>query len=145
MSLIIELKAGERAVIGEAIVQNLGRRTRLRVLGQAPVLREKDVMRWEDADSPCKQLYLCVSLMYLGDQSSALRETCLRLEGDIGRAAPSMAAYLAGINENIIAGSYYRALKDARKLIDYEQRLIDHEQQRESGDPRLRQHGASGD
>jgi len=70
MGLKVELKPGERIIIGESIVTNDDQRTRLVIEGDAPILREKDIMTVEDANTPCKRVYLVVQLMYLSLISS---------------------------------------------------------------------------
>ena len=44
---------------------------------------------------------------------------------DIVTAVPSSWPIIEGINNNILNGDLYRALKDARKLIAYEEKLRD--------------------
>lgn len=65
MGLKVELRPGERIIIGDSIVTNDDQRTRLIIEGDAPILREKDIMTSETADTPCKKIYLVVQLMYL--------------------------------------------------------------------------------
>jgi flagellar protein FlbT len=45
-------------------------------------------------------------------------------------AAPSMRPLIEGINNLILTGEMYKALKDAKKLIAYEQELINHAKRR---------------
>lgn len=45
MALVIDLKPGEKILIGEAVITNDSQRTRLHIAGDAPILREKDVMQ----------------------------------------------------------------------------------------------------
>ena len=58
MALKVELKPGERFILGDSVITNDKQRTRLFVEGKAPILREKDILRPEDADTPCKKIYL---------------------------------------------------------------------------------------
>ena len=44
MALKIELKPGERIILGDCVVTNADQRTRLVIEGDAPILREKDIM-----------------------------------------------------------------------------------------------------
>ena len=60
MGLKVELKPGERFILGECLVTNGDQRTRLLIEGQAPILREKDIMTPAQADTPAKRIYLCV-------------------------------------------------------------------------------------
>ena len=64
MALKVELKPGERILIGDCVVTNSDQRTRLLIEGAAPILREKDIMTAERADTPAKRIYLAVQLMY---------------------------------------------------------------------------------
>jgi flagellar protein FlbT len=43
-------------------------------------------------------------------------------------AVPSAWPIIEGINNNILSGDLYQALKEARKLIAYEKSLLDHSQ-----------------
>jgi len=65
MPLRIELKPFERIVIGESVIVNSGTRTCFLIEGEAPVLREKETVTAETANTPAKRLYLCVQMMYL--------------------------------------------------------------------------------
>ena len=50
MALIIDLKPSERVIIGTALITNDDTRTRLHIEGDAPILREKDILelRWRE-------------------------------------------------------------------------------------------------
>ena len=124
MALIIDLKPGERVIIGGAVVTADNQRTRLHIAGDVAILREKDILRPDDADSPCKKLYFAAQLMYLGGNPAELLQTYFDLARDIQNAAPSTALLILDINRNIIAGSYYRALKQAKRLVQYEAELM---------------------
>lgn len=124
MALKIELKPGERFILGNAVITNDDQRTRLFVEGSAPILREKDIMRPEDADSPCKKLYLAVQLMYLSNDPSDQHSVYFQLTNDIISAAPSTLVYIERMNNQILTGAFYKALKEANSLIAYERELI---------------------
>jgi flagellar protein FlbT len=126
MALIIDLKAGERVVIGEALITNTGPRARLSIQGDVPILREKDILRPEEADTPCKKLYLALVLMYVSRDPAASEATYRDLARQIEEAAPSTGPFLRAINEKITSGGYFRALKEAKKLIQHEAKLISH-------------------
>lgn len=124
MALKVEIKAGERVIIGESIVTNHGHRARLFIEGEAPILREKDVMRIDDADTPCKKIYLLVQMMYLATDPQRHFDLYFDLIGDVQRAAPSTMSRIDRINKQILTGSYYKALKEAKALIAHEQELM---------------------
>lgn len=124
MALKVELKPGERIILGESVITNDSQRTRLFIEGTAPILREKDIMRVEEADSPCKKIYLIVQMMYLAADPSKHHDLYFELMKDVSEAAPSMVPLIDAVNNRILTGEMYKALKEARKLMDYEQELI---------------------
>lgn len=130
MALKISLKPDEKIFIGGAVVRNGGSHAELNILNDVPLLREKDILNEQESDSICKRIYLCVQLMYM-DQShlNAYQQNYRNLVEEVLAAAPSAAAFLAEINNNLACGRYYQALKCARSLMDYEQGLISHAKQ----------------
>jgi flagellar protein FlbT len=124
MGLKVELKPGERIILGESIVTNGDQRTRLVIEGEAPILREKDIMTAEAADTPCKRVYLVVQLMYLSREPKNHHDTYFRLIKEIIAAAPSTASFIDRINNQILTGNNYKALKEAQSLIEYEKELL---------------------
>lgn len=124
MSLKVELKPGEKLLIGNCVVTNSDQRTRIFIDGKAPILREKDILTAESADSPAKRIYLAVQLMYIKEDVETLRKDYFQLINDIVRAAPSTIPIVDEINNEILTGALYKALKAAKKLIQYEQDLL---------------------
>lgn len=124
MPLKVELKPGERIFIGECVITNDDQRTRLLIEGPAPVLRQKDIMTKEQADTPARRIYLAVQLMYTSRDPREHHDVYFALIRDIVQAAPSTWPYVESINNHILTGELYKALKQSRKLIDYEQELI---------------------
>ena len=124
MSLKVELKPHERLVIGNCVVTNSDQRTRLYIDGKAPVLREKDILNATTANSPAKRIYFAVQLMYLDDDIDRLRREYFALVTDLVRAAPSTMMLIDEINNEILTGQLYKALRAAKKLIQYEQEIF---------------------
>lgn len=124
MALIIDLKPQERIIIGNALITNDANRTRLHIEGEAAILREKDIMKEEDANSPCKRIYFTIQLMYLAKDPATLHEIYFQQIRDIQNAAPSTSTFFMVINDHIMQGHYYKALKEARNLMEHERELI---------------------
>ena len=124
MSLKVELKPGERLIIGNCVITNSDQRARLYIDGKAPVLREKDILTFATADSPAKRIYFAVQLMYLDDNIETLRTDYFSLVNDIVRAAPSCIGIIDQINNEILTGDLYKALRAAKRLIQLEQDII---------------------
>jgi len=137
MTLKVELKPGERIILGDCVVTNTDQRTRLLIEGVAPILREKDIMTPERANTPAKRIYLAVQLMYTSRDPQRHHELYFSLVRDIVQAAPSMWPLIETVNNHILTGEMYKALKEIKKLISYEEELLAHAKR----DPSLRQGG----
>ena len=125
MALKVELKPHERIIIGACVITNTDQRARLLIEGERiPILREKDILTPETADTPAKLIYLAVQLMYLSPDPQAHHPTYFSLMRDMLNAAPSSWPFIEGINNHILNGDLYLALKDAKKLIGHEEGLL---------------------
>jgi flagellar biosynthesis repressor protein FlbT len=58
MALKIILKPHEPLIIGGAVITNGSTGTHLVVENNVPILRQKDIMSLQDADSPCRRISL---------------------------------------------------------------------------------------
>ena len=127
MPLKITLKPNERMIVGGAVITNGNTRCNLLIENKVSILRQNDIMSEKDADSPCRKIYFTIQLMYIDEENLIEHHnTYWKLVQDIVKAAPSMLALIDQISEHILNNKYYQALKLARKLIDYEQEIIDH-------------------
>jgi len=125
MGLKVELKPGERFILGECIVTNGDQRTRLLIEGHAAILREKDIMTPERADTPAKRIYLVVQLMYTSRDPIPHHEIYFTLMRELVQAVPSTWPHIEAVSNHIMAGEMYKALKSAKTLIAYEKELLD--------------------
>jgi flagellar protein FlbT len=126
MPLKITLKPHERMIAGGAVITNGNTKCNLLVENKVSILRQKDIMSEKDADSPCRKIYFTIQLMYIDEENLIEHHnTYWKLVQDIVKAAPSMLALIDQISEHILNNKYYQGLKLARKLIDYEQEVID--------------------
>jgi flagellar protein FlbT len=130
MSLRIELKPGERILIGDCVITNSDQRACFVIDGRVPILREKDIMTAKAANTPARRIYLAVQLMYTSHDPRQHHDTYFALLKDFLQAAPSARPDVEIINNQILSGDLYKALKSTRKLIKYEQELVDNEQRR---------------
>ena len=107
MALKVELKPGEKLLVGNCIITNSDQRTRLFIDGSAPILREKDILTADTATTPAKRIYLAIQLMYIDDDVKRAEDAYKQLSRDFVEAL-------------------YKALKAAQRLIEYEQDLLHH-------------------
>ena len=124
MSLKVELKPHERLIVGNCVITNSDQRTRLFIDGKSPILREKDILTEATANSPARRVYFAVQLMYLEDNIETLRQDYFSLVNDIVTAAPSCIPIVDEINNDILTGALYKALKAAKRLIQHEQDIL---------------------
>ena len=126
MALKVELKPHEQIIIGACVVTNTDQRARLLIDGdRIPILREKDILTPETADTPAKLVYLAVQLMYLSPDPMAHHPTYFSLVRDILSAMPSAWPFIEGINNYILNGDLYHALKESKKLIGHEEQILE--------------------
>jgi flagellar biosynthesis repressor protein FlbT len=125
MSLKITLKPYEKFILGGAVVGNGETKSTFIVENDVPILRGKDIMTLASADTPCKKIYFAIQLMYVDNKNlPEHHKTFWELVKDVAQAAPSRKPVLQEISENILNDRYYRALKLTKKLIEYEQEVI---------------------
>lgn len=125
MALKVELKPQERIIIGGCVITNTDQRARLLIEGdRVPILREKDIMTSERADTLAKLIYLSVQLMYLSPDPMSQHPTYFSLVRDMMVAAPTAWPFIEAINIHILNGELYLALKETRKLIAHEDSLL---------------------
>ena len=126
MTLKITLKPQEKMILGGAVIANGNNAgCQLIIENKIPILREKDILSENDADTPCRNLYFIIQLMYIDEENLAIHQkNYWRFVKEIVKAAPSTVSLIDQINEEIVSGRCYQALKLAQKLIEYEQEAI---------------------
>jgi flagellar protein FlbT len=124
MSLKVELKPGEKIIIGESLITNDSQRTRLFIEGSAPILREKDILTPATANTPARRIYLIVQLMYLARNVEKLKDEYFSSINEFILASPSSIGYITDISKNILSGNLYRALKEAKLLIEQDRKSV---------------------
>ena len=127
MALKISLKANEKIILGGAVIKNGAHPSVFFVENNVLVLREKDIITEELADTPCKRIYYTVQLMYLDEKNLAQYHAAYwRQIGELTDTVRTMLPFSVEIGEHILACEYYKALKITKKMIAYEKELLDH-------------------
>ena len=125
MSLKLTLKPHERIIIGGAVIKNGASSCHLLIENNVPILRQADILSEADANSPCRRIYFVIQLLYIeGDKNSELQPLYWELVSDVLSAAPSMKDLISQVSQLIIKNKFYQALKIAKKLIQYEEELL---------------------
>ena len=127
MPLKLSLPRGEKLVVNGAVIKNDGPDVNLVFENQAHILRQKDIMTPEQATTPARRIYLTLQCAYMFDDR---RDEHLKdfetLFGEFCEAAPSSIEITNKITKMVGDGDLYGALKECRKLIDYEGEILEH-------------------
>src|SRR5216684_8594901 len=112
MPLRVELKPFERIVIGQSVITNSETRTTFLIDGEAPILREKDILTAETANTPVKRLYFCIQMMYLENDIPKYQDLYMGFIKDLLEAVPSFRTSIETASTLILSGSLYNSLKE---------------------------------
>ncbi len=133
MPLKLSLKPHEKFVVNGAVMVNGDRKADIVIQNRASILRERDVLRAEEINTPLRRIYFPIQMMYLEMASGAANVDAYYAEFhtrmaefvDVISNAETIKA-CAGISRDVLAGQYYRALTACRKLFDYEQERLNY-------------------
>jgi flagellar protein FlbT len=127
MPLKLTLKPNEKVLIGTAVLTNAGSKTEIIIQNNVPVLREKDIITEENADTISKKIYFIVLNMYVDPKNeSEYHSIYFKLITEIMDIAPNteILAMIMEISQKILEGEHYIALKACKKLLNYELELM---------------------
>ena len=124
MPLRVELKPGERIIIGQSVITNSDTRTAFLIDGDAPILREKDILTSDTANTPVKRIYLCVQMMYLENDIPGYQDLYLGFMKELMEAVPSFREQLETVSNLILSGALYKALRELRPLLKREEEFL---------------------
>ncbi len=129
MSVYIDLKPGEKCIIGGAVIKNdkdMHIKFTVENAEKVCILREKAIMSADQVDTPCKGLYFALQLAYIDPEKRDLhRKTYMSMIQSIKIASPSLIDLVDTV-EKCLDGDqfYYRAMRLTIKLIEAEKVLL---------------------
>jgi flagellar biosynthesis repressor protein FlbT len=126
MPLKLTLKPGEKVILGGTVLKNGPTVAHLQIESQVTLLRQKDILTEATATTPCKRIYLVVQLMYIGQMTSELASLYWELVREVLDAAPSTNDLISQMSAYILEANFYAALRVAKKLITYEEELMNY-------------------
>ena len=127
MPLKLTLKPNEKVLIGTAVLTNAGSKAEIIIQNNVPVLREKDIITEENADTISKKIYFIVLNMYVDSKNeSEYHSIYFKLINELMDIAPNteVLAMIMEISQRILEGDHYIALKACKKLLNYELELM---------------------
>lgn len=126
MPLLIDLKPGEKVIINGAVIENAGANTKIRVCNDSTLLRQKEIMTEDEANSPAARVYYCLQNAYIFPEKRNHYMSLLdHYLSDYLQACPSAAPIGKEIADHIGADQFYRALKSSRKLLTHEATVLE--------------------
>jgi flagellar protein FlbT len=129
MPLKLTLKPNEKVLIGNAVIVNGDSKSEIILLNQVPLLRERDIITEEEADTISKKIYLTILNMYAEPQKEQNFHSIyfdlikIMLDTYLDR---DLLLKITELSEEILRGKHYSALKKCKKLIKYEEELLSH-------------------
>lgn len=124
MPLKLTLKPAEQFIVNGAVLTNGSTKTTLTVENAAVILRNRDILQEDDANTPAKRIYFCVQLAYLDSENSdQYLHKVNRLLGEFVAAVPSaeVTEIVVPLGAELAAGQYFKALKRCKRLIAFEE------------------------
>lgn len=130
MPLVLELKPKEKVVINGAVIVNDNRRSRLTISTFAHVMREKDILQEQEANTPARRVYFLIQLLLLGagDKDSIdaygqpLEDAITALDAALTNV--EIKEHLGMVGTLVARGDYYKAIIALRPVMEYEARLL---------------------
>ena len=127
MPLKLTLKPNEKVLIGTAVVTNAGQKSEIIIQNTVPVLREKDIITEENADTICKKIYHAILNMYVDPKNEKEHhDIYFKLVKELFNAAPNQVilALTMEVSQKILEGNHYQAVKTCKKLLNFEAELL---------------------
>lgn len=128
--LVLKLGPRERVLINGAVVENGDRRARLAIVTpDARILRLRDAIHPEQANTPVRSLCYATQLVLSGDRSPQdMLQNLLRRIEELSQVLrdPDSRAHLTQATQALLADDHYRCLKSLRALLPREDRLLAH-------------------
>lgn len=126
--LVLKLAPKERVLINGAVIENGERRTRMSIMTpNANILRLKDALHPDEANTPVKRICFIAQLVLSGDAQpgSAAQQLLSGIEqlSQVLRD-PDSRSIMNDATEAVSEGRFYQALKALRLLIPREERLL---------------------
>lgn len=126
--LVLKLAPKERVLVNGAVIENGDRRSRLSIVTpDANILRLRDAIHPENANTPVRRVCYAAQLILTGDvDPKEDRLAMLRRLEELSQVFtdPDSRSSLAEATEAVLNDNHYRCLKALRTLLPREERLL---------------------
>lgn len=125
MPLTLELKSGDKLIINGAVIEGASPLSKLTIHNRASILRGKEIMTEEDANTPARRVYFALQGAYIFPTNEQdYLHNCKQFLDDFVKASPSSAELAEKIRLKIVDKNLYGALKASHDLIEYEDKIM---------------------
>lgn len=126
--LVLKLSPKERLLVNGAVLENGERRSRITVVTpNARILRLKDAIHPDEANTPVKRACFLAQLLLSGDLDSQSAAPQLDLQlaklAEVFRGE-ACSMHLASAHGHFESQNFYQCLKSLRQLLPIEDRLL---------------------
>ena len=125
--LVVKLKPNEKLLINGVVLQNGDRPARLRVRSEnVSLLRSRDALRPEEADTPLKRIYFSAQLVVAGDASpETTAQEILQALADVAPVFSGDASkVITQAREGAASGKFFIVMRALKKLFPLEAALL---------------------
>ena len=125
MPLRIIVKPQERLIINGAVLRNGGSHNITMIVEtQCQFLREGELIKEQDADTPCRKLCLTLQVLHLSEDPTEVENLFFAQAVEVMRLMPSAAPILLQIQEALAAKQTYAAVKLGKQLMHHERDML---------------------
>ncbi len=125
MALSITLKPNELFVINGTLIRNGGKGAKLHIETPCRMLRETEIIREDEVDTPCKQIWMTIQVIHLSDDPAQATVLLLSQIAELARLMPSSAPFIAAVMKALDEKQTHRALKEVKRLVQFEREMLD--------------------
>ncbi|NOD94118.1 flagellar biosynthesis repressor FlbT [Ruegeria sp. HKCCD4884] len=130
--LVLKLAPKEGVLINGVVIENGDRRSRFSIMTpQANVLRLKDAIHPDEANTPVRRVCYAAQLVLSGDmEPEHARQQLLRRVEELSQVFTDADSrrVLSEATDALVAEHYYKCLKSLRSLLPREERLMAYQQ-----------------
>ena len=122
MPLTINLKPREKLILNGVVIENSGPMAKILIHTNAALLREKDMIAEEKANTPARRIYFAIQCQYLfAGKADLFFANINQLLQDYVQNLPESRATIEELRRHLDQDQFYRALKTAKLLIQGEE------------------------
>lgn len=127
MPLKIDLKEGEKIAVNGAVLTAGRGGASIILQNEATLLRGRDILQEDDANTPARRIYFMIQLMYIDAEN---RDQHMKLYAsyvnDLRAASGIKEVHdaLDNVEIDVAAGNFYRAMKTCKAIMAVEAELL---------------------